>query len=79
MVYANFWLNQIQNCSIQIKNMKDEIFRVQLKKYLCWKSADYVRHENEPSPVYPTRILKSCYKSYVINSQKNRSDLYQMR
>ena len=31
-VFANFHLNQIQNCSVQIKKMKDEIFSFQLKK-----------------------------------------------
>ena len=28
----NFWLNQIQNCSVQIKKMKDGIFTFQVKK-----------------------------------------------
>ena len=33
MVFVNFWLNQIQNCSVQIKKMKDGIFiSFQLKK-----------------------------------------------
>ena len=32
MVFVNFWLNQIQNCSAQIKKMKDGIFIFQLKK-----------------------------------------------
>ena len=31
-VFVNVHLNQIQNCSIQIKKMKDEIFSFQLKK-----------------------------------------------
>ena len=31
-VFVNFHLNQIQNCSVQIKKMKDEIFSFQLKK-----------------------------------------------
>ena len=31
-VFVNFHLNQIQNCSAQIKKMKDEIFSFQLKK-----------------------------------------------
>ena len=30
--FVNFWLNQIQNCSVQIKKMKDGIFSFQLKK-----------------------------------------------
>ena len=32
MVFVNFWLNQIQNCSIQIKKMKGGIFSFQMKK-----------------------------------------------
>ena len=31
-VFVNFHRNQIQNCSVQIKKMKDEIFIFQLKK-----------------------------------------------
>ena len=34
MVFVNFHLNQIHNCSVQIKKMKDEIFSFQLKKNL---------------------------------------------
>ena len=34
MVFVNFRLNQIQNCSVQIKKMKDRIFSFQLKKKL---------------------------------------------
>ena len=30
--FVNFWLNQIQNYSGQIKKMKEEIFSFQLKK-----------------------------------------------
>ena len=30
--FVNFRLNQIQNCSVQIKKMKDGIFNFQLKK-----------------------------------------------
>ena len=33
-VFVNFHLNQIQNCSVQIKKMKDQIFSFQLKKYI---------------------------------------------
>ena len=32
MVFVNFQLNQIQNCFVQIKKMKDGIFTFQLKK-----------------------------------------------
>ena len=31
-VFINFHLTQIQNCSAQIKKMKDKIFSFQLKK-----------------------------------------------
>ena len=34
MIFVNFHLNQIQNCSVEMKNMKDEIFSFQLKKTL---------------------------------------------
>ena len=33
-VFVNFHLNQIQNCSVQIKKMKDEIFSFQSKKQI---------------------------------------------
>ena len=32
MFFVNFWLNQIQNCSGQIKKMKDRTFSFQFKK-----------------------------------------------
>ena len=32
MFFVNFWLIQIQNCSGQIKKMKDGIFSLQLTK-----------------------------------------------
>ena len=31
-IFVNFWLNQIQNCSQQIKKMKDVTFSFQFKK-----------------------------------------------
>ena len=31
-VFVNFHLNQIQNCTVHIKKMKDKIFSFQLKK-----------------------------------------------
>ena len=34
MLFVNLWLNQIQNCSGQMKKMKDKIFIVQLKQKL---------------------------------------------
>ena len=45
-------LNQIQNCSIQIKKMRDEIITFQLKKhYFCRTLADDARHKNVLSPL----------------------------
>ena len=36
MFFVNFQLNQIQNCSVQIKKMKDRRFSFQMKKnYIC--------------------------------------------
>ena len=32
MVFVNFWLNQVQNCSVQINKMKGGIFSFQMKK-----------------------------------------------
>ena len=61
--FVNFWLNQIQNCSVQIKKMKDGIFSFQLKKiYFCRTLADGARHKNVPPPFDLTKILKSYYK-----------------
>ena len=37
MVFVNFQLNQIQNCFVQIKKMKDGIFSFQLKKKITPK------------------------------------------
>ena len=34
------WLNQIQNCSFQIKKMKDKIFIFQMKKKLLLKNVN---------------------------------------
>ena len=63
MVFVNFWLNQIQNCSVQIKKMKDGIFTFQLKKnYLCQMFTDNARLKNVPPPLDFTRILKPFHK-----------------
>ena len=63
MVFVNFWPNQIQNCSAQIKKMKDGIFSFQLKKnYFCQTFTDDARLENVPPPLDLTRILKSYHK-----------------
>ena len=61
-VFVNFLLNQIQNCSIQIKKMKDG-FSFQLKKnYFCQIFTDDARLKNVPPPLDLTRILKSYHK-----------------
>ena len=36
MFFVNILLNQIQNCSVQIKKMKDRIFSFQMKKTHFW-------------------------------------------
>ena len=56
MVFVNFHLNQIQNCSVQIKKMKDEIFSFQLKKYIFLTFTDDTRLKNVPPPLDLTRI-----------------------
>ena len=61
--YVNFWLNQIQDCSVQILKMKDRIFSFQLKKnYFCRTLTDDARHENVPPALDFTRILTSYHK-----------------
>ena len=51
--FANFQLNQVQNCSIQIKKMKGRIFSFQLKKnYFCQTLADDARHK-----IYPLSLI----------------------
>ena len=46
--FVNFWLNQIQNCSIQINKMKDWIFSFQFKKKITFATTDNARHKNVP-------------------------------
>ena len=61
--FVNFWLNQIQDCSVQILKMKDRIFSFQLKKnYFCRTLTDEARHENVPPTFDFTRVLKSYHK-----------------
>ena len=63
MFFVNFYLIQIQNCSGQIKKMKDEIFSFQLeKKYFCQMFTENARLKNVPFPLDLTRILKSYHK-----------------
>ena len=64
--WLNFQLNQIQNCFVQIKKMKDRICSFQLKKKLLLPNVktDDARHENVPPPLDLTRILKSYHKRY---------------
>ena len=62
-VFVNFHLNQIQNCSAQVKKMKDERFSFQLKKnYFCQTFTDNARLKNVPPPLDLARILKSYHK-----------------
>ena len=51
MVFVNFRLNQIQNCSGQIKKMKDKIFSFQLKKNYCQTFTYDARLKNVPFPL----------------------------
>ena len=61
--FVNFWLNQIQNCSVQIKKMKGRIFSFQLKrKNFCQTLADDARHKNIPPSLDLTRVLKLYHK-----------------
>ena len=61
--FFNFHLNQIQNCSAQVKKMKDERFSFQLKKnYFCQTFTDNARLKNVPPPLDLARILKSYHK-----------------
>ena len=63
MFFVNFPLIQIQNCSGQIKKMKDEILSFQLeKKYFCQTVSEDARLKNLPFPLDLTRILKSYHK-----------------
>ena len=63
MFFDNFQLNQIRNCSIQIKKMKDWTFSIQMKKkYFCQTFTDNPRHKNVPPPLDLTRIFKSYHK-----------------
>ena len=81
MFFVNFWLNKIQNYSVQIKKMKDRIFSFQLKKnYRCRTLTDDARHKNVLPPLDLTRILKSYHKGMIEeNSRKNKSDRYHER
>ena len=55
MFFVNFRLNWIQNCSRQIKKMKDWTFSFQFtkkkKNYFCQTLTDDARHENVPPPL----------------------------
>ena len=65
MFFKIFWQNDIQNSSVEIKNMKDGIFSFQMKKkknYFCQTLTDDARHENVPLPLELTRILKTYHK-----------------
>ena len=81
-VFVNFWLYQIQNCSVQIKKMKDGIFTFQLKK----KNASAKRLQAlldlkmYPLPLIWLESWSNTIKGMVEeNSKKNRSDRYHVR
>ena len=60
--FVNFLLNQIQNCSVQIKKMNYRIFGFQMKKNYFCQTTDDARHKNVPPPLHLARILKSYHK-----------------
>ena len=60
--FANFQLNQVQNCCRQIKKMKARTFSFPLKKYTCQSLTDGARLKNVPPPLDLTRILKAYHK-----------------
>ena len=61
--FVNFWLNQIPHCFVQIKKVKDGIFRFQLKKsHFCQKLTDDSGYENLSPPLDLTRIFKSNHR-----------------
>ena len=61
MIFVNFWLNLIQNYSIQIKKMKDGIFSFQMKTKLLLPNIYRRCFKNVPPPLDLTRILKSYH------------------
>ena len=82
LTFFCFRLNQIQNCSAQIKKMKHGIFSFQLKKNIT--SA-----ERLPTMVdlkmYPLPLIWLESQSHTMkgmieeNSRENRSDRYHVR
>ena len=66
MMFVNFRLNQIKNCFIQIKKMKDRIFSFQLKKmFFCRTFTDNARFKNVHPPLDLTRILSHTIKGMI--------------
>ena len=62
-IFANLWLNQVQNCCGQIENMKAGTFSFPLKKsYACQSLTDGAGLKNVPPPLDFTRTLKSYHK-----------------
>ena len=79
MVFVNFRLNQIWNCSVQIKKIKGWIFIFQLKKnYFCQTFTDNARLKNVAPPLDLT-IRHAIKGTTEKNSQKNRSGWYHVR
>ena len=62
-VFADFQLNQVQNCWEQIEKMKAGSFSFPFKKNCtCQSLTDGARLKNAPPPLDFTRILKSYHK-----------------
>ena len=62
-IFINFQLNQIQNCYVQTKKIKDKIFSFQLKKNTSGKRLQtMLTLKNVPPLLDLTRILKSYHK-----------------
>ena len=56
-IFVNFHQNQIQNCTDQIKKMKDIQLSTE-KNCFCQMFKDNARLKNVPPPLDFTRILK---------------------
>ena len=64
-VFANFWLNQVQNCRGQIEKMKTGTLTFPLKKkknYACQSLTDGARLKSVLPPLDLTRILEPYHK-----------------
>ena len=82
LTFFCFRLNQIRNCSVQIKKMRDGIFSFQLKKNI--NSAERLPTMLDLK-MYPLPLISLESQSHTMkgmieeNPRKNRSDRYQVR